>query len=123
MWIVKLALSRPYTFIVAALVLLIISPVAIMKTPADIFPNINIPVVSIIWTYTGLPAHEFEGNITWPFERMRTRSVSFVAEDSGIGLSPQSGSAGRQNARCAASIAASYQRIIETPAGEGTLLV
>ena len=76
MWIVKLALNRPYTFIVAALVLLIISPVAIMKTPTDIFPDINIPVVSIIWQYTGLPAHEFEGNITWPFERSLTLAWS-----------------------------------------------
>jgi len=78
MWIVKLALNRPYTFIVAALVLLIISPVAIMKTPTDIFPDINIPVVSIIWQYTGLPAHEFEGNITWPFERSLTTTVNNI---------------------------------------------
>ena len=54
MWIVQLALRRPYTFIVLALLILIIGPLAIMRTPTDIFPNINIPVVSTIWRYTGL---------------------------------------------------------------------
>ncbi len=58
MWIVRLALRRPYTFVVAALVLLIVGPLVIFRTPTDIFPNINIPVVSIIWNYTGLNAEE-----------------------------------------------------------------
>ncbi len=53
MWIVWIALSRPYTFIVLALMLLIIGPLAIMRTPTDIFPDINIPVVSVVWNYTG----------------------------------------------------------------------
>ena len=52
MWIVQLALRRPYTFIVAALLLLIVSPLVILRTPTDIFPNINIPVVSIVWQYS-----------------------------------------------------------------------
>src|SRR3984957_15829019 len=81
MWIVQLALRRPYTFIVAALLLLIVSPVAILRTPTDIFPNINIPVVSIIWQYSGLPAHEFEGNITWPFERSLTTTVNNIGHN------------------------------------------
>jgi multidrug efflux pump subunit AcrB len=50
MWIVALALRRPYTFIVMALVLLILSPIVILRTPTDIFPEINIPVISIVWT-------------------------------------------------------------------------
>jgi CzcA family heavy metal efflux pump len=78
MWIVKLALRRPYTFIVAALLLLIISPVVILRTPTDIFPNINIPVVSIVWQYTGLSPHQFEGNITWPYERTLTTTVNDI---------------------------------------------
>ena len=52
MWIVKLALARPYTFIVLSLVLLLICPVVLLRTPVDIFPSINIPVISVIWTYT-----------------------------------------------------------------------
>ena len=60
MWIVQLALRRPYTFIVAALPLLIVSPLVILRTPTDIVPNINIPVVSIVWQYTeGIsPGHQ-----------------------------------------------------------------
>ncbi len=54
MWIVRLALRRPYTFAVLALLLMILGPLAVLNTPTDIFPNINIPVVSIIWQYAGL---------------------------------------------------------------------
>jgi hypothetical protein len=54
MWIVRLALDRPYTFIVLALLILIMGPVMILSTPTDIFPNINIPVIAVAWTYTGL---------------------------------------------------------------------
>jgi CzcA family heavy metal efflux pump len=78
MWIVRLALRRPYTFIVCALLLLIISPVAIMRTPTDIFPNINIPVVSVVWQYSGLSAQQFEGNITFPYERVLTTTVNDI---------------------------------------------
>src|SRR6266576_3781412 len=58
MWIVRLALRRPYTFLVAALLLLLMTPFVMTKTPTDIFPAINIPVVSVIWSYTGLPADQ-----------------------------------------------------------------
>ena len=78
MWIVQLALRRPYTFIVAALLLLIISPVIILRTPTDIFPNIDIPVVSIVWQYNGMSAKDFEGNLTWPFERVLTTTVNNI---------------------------------------------
>jgi multidrug efflux pump subunit AcrB len=58
MWIIRLALKRPYTFVVAALLLLLITPFVLMRTPTDIFPSINIPVVSVIWSYTGPPADQ-----------------------------------------------------------------
>ena len=54
MWIVRLALRRPYTFVVMAILILVMGVVSIERTPTDIFPNIDIPVVSIIWTYNGL---------------------------------------------------------------------
>ncbi len=56
MWIVRLALRRPYTFVVIALLLLIIGPLVIIRTPVDIFPNIDIPVISIVWQFQGLSA-------------------------------------------------------------------
>ena len=64
MWIVRLALDRPYTFIVLALLILIGSPVAILRTPTNIFPNINIPVIAVAWQYTGMNAEELEGRLT-----------------------------------------------------------
>src|SRR5262245_13108196 len=70
MWIVKIALSRPYTFLVMAAILLILGPLTILRTPTDIFPNIGIPVLSMIWQYTGLPAREMANRITANFERV-----------------------------------------------------
>ena len=64
MWIVKLALDRPYTFVVVALLILLLGVFAIITTPTDIFPRIDIPVVSIIWTYTGLSTTEMEKRVT-----------------------------------------------------------
>ena len=58
MWIVRLALRRPYTFVVGALVLLLLTPYVLLRTPTDIFPAINIPVISIVWQYAGLDAQE-----------------------------------------------------------------
>jgi multidrug efflux pump subunit AcrB len=78
MWIVRLALNRPYTFIVLAILILIAAPVLILRTPADIFPNINIPVVSVSWQYTGLNPQEFEGRITGPYERFLTTGVDNI---------------------------------------------
>src|SRR5271156_2769596 len=78
MWIVKLALNRPYTFIVLALLILIAAPVIILRTPTDIFPNINIPVVSIGWTYTGLNPAELEGRLTSPYEKTLTTLVDNI---------------------------------------------
>jgi len=78
MWIVKIALNRPYTFIVLALLILIAAPVVIMRTPTDIFPNINIPVVSVGWTYTGLNPEELEGRLTTPYEKALTTLVDNI---------------------------------------------
>ena len=78
MWIVRIALNRPYTFIVLALLILILSPVAIMRTPTDIFPNIDIPVIAVAWTYTGLSPEEMEGRITTVYERVLTTTVDNI---------------------------------------------
>jgi multidrug efflux pump subunit AcrB len=78
MWIIKVALNRPYTFIVLALLILIVAPVAILRTPTDIFPNINIPVVSVAWTYTGLNPEELEGRLTTPYEKSLTTLVDNI---------------------------------------------
>ena len=77
-WIVKLALDRPYTFIILALLILIMSPVTIMRTPTDIFPNINIPVIAVAWQYTGLNPEEMEGRLTSVYERSLTTTVDNI---------------------------------------------
>ncbi len=78
MGIIKLALTRPYTFIVLAILILIAAPVVILGTPTDIFPAINIPVVSIAWNYTGLNAEELEGRLTTPYEKTLTTLVDNI---------------------------------------------
>ncbi len=78
MWIVKVALDRPYTFIVLALLILIAAPVLILRTPTDIFPNINIPVVSVGWTYTGMNPEELTGRLTTPYEKALTSLVDNI---------------------------------------------
>jgi CzcA family heavy metal efflux pump len=78
MWIIRIALNRPYTFIVLALLILILSPVVILRTPTDIFPSINIPVVAVAWTYTGLSPEETEGRITTVYERVLTTTVDNI---------------------------------------------
>jgi multidrug efflux pump subunit AcrB len=75
-WIVKIALERPYTFIVLALLILLISPLVILRTPTDIFPNVNIPIVAALFNYTGLSSEEMEARITTQFERNLTTSVN-----------------------------------------------
>ena len=78
MWIVRVALNRPYTFIVLALLILIASPVVILNTPTDIFPGINIPVIAVAWIFTGLNPEEVEGRITTVFERVLTTTVDNI---------------------------------------------
>src|SRR5262249_18187734 len=78
MWIVSLALRRPYTFVVMALLLLLVGPLTIARTPTDIFPNINIPVVAVSWRYDGLSAQELADRITTVFERNLTTTVNDI---------------------------------------------
>ncbi len=78
MWIVRLALRRPYTFVVASLVLLLLTPFVLLRTPTDIFPSINIPVVSLVWSYTGLDAQEVEQRINYNEERALTTTVNDI---------------------------------------------
>src|SRR5436190_10037618 len=78
MWIIRLALNRPYTFVIAALLLLLVTPFVLIKTPTDIFPSINIPVVSIIWSYNGLSAREIEQRIIYTQERALTTTVNNI---------------------------------------------
>jgi len=78
MWIVRLALRRPYTFVVASLLLLLLTPFVLLRTPTDIFPAINIPIVSIIWGYTGLSAREIEQRMVYGSERVLTTTVNNI---------------------------------------------
>ena len=78
MWLVRIALSRPYTFIVLALVLLILGISAILRTPTDIFPSIDIPVVSVVWSYNGLLPEDMANRITSIFERAVTTTVNNI---------------------------------------------
>jgi multidrug efflux pump subunit AcrB len=78
MWIVKLALNRPYTFIILALLILMLAPATILHTPTDIFPNINIPVISVAWTYTGLNPEDLETRLTTPYEKVLTTLVDNI---------------------------------------------
>jgi len=76
--LVRIALRRPYTFVVLALVILIIGPLAVLRTPVDIFPNIRIPVVAIIWQYTGLEPEMMAGRITTQSQRALTTTVNDI---------------------------------------------
>ena len=78
MWIVNIALRRPYTFIVMALLILLAAPLVLMKMATDIFPDIDIPVVSIIWNYSGLSAQEMGTRITASTERSLTTTVNDI---------------------------------------------
>ncbi|MGO9650354.1 Acriflavin resistance protein [Candidatus Sulfotelmatobacter sp. SbA7] len=78
MWIVRLALRRPYTFVVVSLLLLLLAPIVILRTPTDIFPAIDIPVVSIVWNYTGLDAQQMSDRIVSQTERALTTLVDDI---------------------------------------------
>src|SRR5438270_8535508 len=78
MWIVRLALRRPYTFVVGALVLLLVTPFVLLHTPTDIFPAINIPVISVIWQYAGLNAQEVDQRLLYNHERSLTATVNDI---------------------------------------------
>jgi len=76
--LVRIALSRPYTFVVLALLLLIVGPLAALRTPTDIFPDIRIPVIGVVWQYTGLPPDQMAGRVTTPFQRALTTTVNDI---------------------------------------------
>src|SRR5260370_20900264 len=91
MWIVQLALRRPYTFIVLAIFILIGGALSILRTPKDIFPDINIPVCAAIWNFTGMPAQEFSNRITSVYERLLTtvvNDIEHIASTSSNGIRP-----------------------------------
>src|SRR5499433_574524 len=76
--LVRIALSRPYTFVVMALLLVLIGPLAALRTPTDIFPDIRIPIISVVWQYTGLPPDQMAGRIATPFQRALTTTVNDI---------------------------------------------
>ena len=78
MWLVRLALDRPYTFVVMALMILISSAVVVPETPTDILPAVNVPVISVAWAYTGMSAEELEGRLTSTYERTLTALVENI---------------------------------------------
>ncbi|HUK90291.1 MAG TPA: efflux RND transporter permease subunit, partial [Blastocatellia bacterium] len=90
MWIVRVALNRPYTFVVVSLLVIILTPIVLLRTPTDVFPNINIPVIAIAWQFTGLNPEEFEGRITYPYERGLTTLVDNIEHIESITVSGES---------------------------------
>ena len=117
MWIVRLALRQPYTFVVAAILLLILGPVAILRTPTDIFPNINIPVVSVIWNYGGLEPEEMSNRITYIYERVLTTTVNDIEHIesqsfNGIGITKVFFHPGVQIGNAVAQVTAISQTIV-----------
>jgi multidrug efflux pump subunit AcrB len=77
-WLIRIALQRPYTFIVLGILILIMGPMAILRTPTDIFPNINLPVISVIWSYNGMPPADMSDRIITYFERQMTTTVTDI---------------------------------------------
>ena len=82
--LVRIALRRPYTFVVLALLILIFGTLAALRTPTDIFPDIQIPVISVVWQYTGLPPDQMNGRIMTPFERALTTTVNDIEHIEGV---------------------------------------
>src|SRR6187549_3885081 len=78
MWLVRVALQRPYTFVVMSLLIVIMGVMSIVKMPTDIFPNIDIPVISVVWNYGGLSPEEMEKRIVTNYERFLTTTVNDI---------------------------------------------
>src|SRR5678809_1255828 len=76
--LVRVALKRPYTFVVLALLILIVGPLAAWRTPTDIFPEIRIPIIAVVWGYTGLPPDEMSGRVMLQFQRALTTTVNDI---------------------------------------------
>ena len=77
-WLIRIALQRPYTFVVLGILICLMGPLAILRTPTDIFPSINLPVISVIWNYNGMPADEMSDRIITYFERQMTTTVNDI---------------------------------------------
>src|SRR5579872_7243420 len=84
--IVRLGLRRPYTFVVLAILILIVGPLAALKTPTDIFPDIRIPVIAVVWTYRGLPPDDMAGRVIYYYERQLSSSVNDIEHIEGQSL-------------------------------------
>src|SRR6201994_467700 len=76
--IVRLALRRPYTFVVLAILILLLGPLAALRTPTDIFPEIKIPVIAVVWTYRGLPPDDMSGRVIYYYERQLSSNVNDI---------------------------------------------
>ena len=86
MWIVRLALRRPYTFVVMSLLIAVLGLLSIASMPTDIFPSIDIPVISVIWSYGGLSPTEMQDRITTVVERAMTTTVSNIEHIESVSL-------------------------------------
>src|SRR5690242_9548052 len=86
-WIVRVALDRPYTFVVLAILIVIMGPLAAMRTPTDIFPNIGVPVIGVAFNYTGLSPDEMSGRVITPYERVLTTTVNDIEHVESTSLS------------------------------------
>src|SRR6202051_2500934 len=118
MWIVRLALRRTYTFVVMALLIAVLGAVAIYRSSTDIFPSIDIPVVSVCWQYTGTPADEVESRIVYLNERILTASVNGIEHIesqslSGVGVIRIYFHQGANVAEAAAQLTATSQTLLK----------
>ena len=109
MWIVQVALRRPYTFVVLAVLIALFGVRAALLTPTDIFPNINIPVISVVWTYTGLPPNDMSGRIIYYYERTHHRSGRPTSSTSSRSRSPATASSRSSSRRASISRSAMAQ--------------
>ena len=119
MWIVRLALRRTYTFVVAALLIAVLGAVSIYRMSTDIFPNIDIPVISTVWQFTGMPADEIESRIILVTERVLTASVNGIEHIEsqsldGVGVIRIYFQPGAKVAEAEAQVTATCQTLLKT---------
>src|ERR1700730_14539257 len=118
MWIVRLALRRTYTFVVVALLIAVLGAVSIYRMSTDIFPNIDIPVVSVVWQFAGMPADEIESRIVLINERVLTASVNDIEHIesqslNGVGVIRIYFQPGAQTAEAEAQVTATCQTLLK----------
>src|SRR6201997_5630230 len=119
MWIVRLALRRTYTFVVVALLIAVLGGVSIYRMATDIFPSIDIPVVSVVWSYTGMPADDVETRIVFLNERILTASVNGIEHIesqalAGVGVIRIYFQPGASIAEAEAQVTATCQTLLKT---------